>query len=170
MPCQNCNQNQATTHIKRLLNGQLEEFYLCADCARGSVSPGFGFQLSDLFGGFLGHSVKQQPAAQVSVSRCGLCGASLAEIAKNSCVGCAKCYDTFYIQLAPTLQRIHGSLEHTGKTPEDSNPGLKLRREREQVLTDLRKQIAQAVKTEDYEQAAKLRDEIRKLEGGAEHV
>jgi len=171
MLCQHCNAHPATTHIKRLQGGQLEELYLCADCARDSVNPGLGFALSDLFSGFLGHSVKQQPAAQAPIKRCDLCGASLQEIAKSSCVGCAKCYDTFYLQLEPTLQRIHGSLTHTGKTPEDSNPDRKLRREREQTLASLREQITHAIKAEDYEQAATLRDEIRKLEGGdAKHV
>ena len=165
MLCQHCNQHQATTHIKRIINGQAEEFHLCQNCARESGLFGgsdFGFQLSDLFSGFLGSSVKQQPSAH----RCGLCGASLGEIVKSSRVGCAQCYETFYAQLEPTLQRIHGSLEHSGKTPEDGNPQLRQRREREQALASLREQIAQAVKDEDYEQAAKLRDEIRRMEEG----
>ena len=175
MICQHCNTHQATTHIKRVVNGQAEEFHLCQNCAResglfGGGTPDFGFQLSDLFSGFLGSSVKQQPAALVPALRCGLCGATLAEIAKSSRVGCAQCYETFHAQLKPTLQRIHGSLEHTGKTPEDGNPQLRARREREQALAELREQIAQAVKDENYEQAAKLRDEIRRMEEGGEAV
>jgi len=181
MLCQNCNQHQATTHIKRFIGGRAEEFHLCPNCAResgllgdgpnlfGQSFPDFGFQLSDLFSGFLGSSVKQQPAALAPAARCGMCGASLQEIAKTGRVGCAKCYEAFYAQLEPTLQRIHSSLEHAGKTPEDGNPDLRLRREREQTLAALREQIAQAVKSEEYEEAARLRDEIRRLEeGGAE--
>jgi len=173
MLCQNCNANPATTHIKRFVGDRAEEYHLCPGCARASGLlgdgglglPDFGFQLSDLFSGFLGSSVKQQqPNTLAPVARCGMCGASLQEIAKTGRVGCAQCYETFYSQLEPTLQRIHGSLEHAGKTPEDGNPQLRQRREREQNLAQLREQIAQAVKSEEYEEAARLRDEIRRIE------
>jgi len=172
MLCQNCNQHPATTHIKRFIGGRAEEYHLCPGCARESGLlghdglPDFGFQLSDLFSGFLGSSVKQQPAALAPVQRCGMCGSSLPEIAKTGRVGCAQCYEDFYAQLEPTLQRIHGSLEHAGKRPEDGNPELRQRREREQNLIALREQIAQAVKSEEYEEAARLRDEIRRIEEG----
>jgi len=172
MICQHCNNHPATTHIKRVVNGHAEEFHLCKHCAGESglfdSDAGFGFALSDLFSGFLGSSVGLTPAVQSP--RCNLCGVSLSEIVKSSRLGCAQCYETFYAQLKPTLQRIHGALEHTGKTPEDGNPELRRRREQEQQLADLREQIAQAVKDENYEQAAQLRDEIRKLEGGVDHV
>ena len=167
MICQHCNTHKATTHIKRMVNGHAEEFHLCRNCARESGLFGgndFGFHLSDLFSGFLGSSVSQQPSVQAP--RCGLCGATLNEIIKSSAVGCAQCYEAFYTQLKPTLQRIHGSLEHTGKTPEDGNPDLRVRREREQVLAGLREQITQAIKLENYEEAARLRDEIRRMEEG----
>ena len=177
MLCQNCNQHPATTHIKRFIGNRAEEYHLCPNCARecGLLNeggmPDIGFHLSNLFSGFLGSSVQQQPSALAPVARCAMCGSSLHEIAKSGRVGCAQCYEAFYAQLQPTLQRIHGSLEHAGKTPEDGNPDLRLRREREQSLAQLREQIAQAVKSEEYEEAARLRDEIRKIEeGGAENV
>ena len=177
MLCQNCKQHQATTHIKRVINGQAEEFHLCPNCAResGLGLPDFGFQLSDLFSGFLAQSQlgqgSMQQGALAPAARCGLCGSSLHEIVKSGRAGCAQCYETFYSQLEPTLQRIHGSLEHAGKTPEDGNPDLHARKERERNLADLREKIAEAVKDENYEEAARLRDMIRTLEeGGADHA
>lgn len=171
MICTQCKQQEATTHIKRILNGRAEEHHLCAACAQksgllesGLPFPDFGFHLSDLFGGFLGSSI--QKSAVAPAARCGFCGSSLHEIIKSGRVGCAQCYETFYRELEPTLQRIHGGLEHAGKTPEDGNPGLSRRRAREQGLAALREQIAQAVKAENYEEAARLRDEIRRMEGG----
>ena len=176
MLCSQCKQNEATTHIKRVVNGRAETFHLCPACAQGSglfesalALPEFGLHLSDLFSGFLGSSV--QHSALAPAPRCGFCGSSLHEIAQSGRAGCAQCYDTFYDQLEPTLQRIHGALAHSGKTPEDGNPDLRARREKEQALARLREQIAAAVKEEDYEQAARLRDEIRRLEeGGESHV
>ncbi|MCL2532270.1 MAG: UvrB/UvrC motif-containing protein [Oscillospiraceae bacterium] len=167
MNCEKCNNHPATTHIKRFAGGVAEEFHLCAACAKASglLSPDGGFNLGDLFGGLLGNSVSQQPAVAQS-PRCAACGLSLQEIAQSGRMGCAACYDTFSAQIAPTLQRIHSSVQHSGKTPEDGNPALRERRERESTLTQLREQIAHAVREENYEQAAKLRDEIRALEQG----
>ena len=171
MLCQQCNQREATAHIQRVINGHSEEFHLCPNCARESGLLGegdIGFHLSNLFGGFLGSSVQQQPVALAPAARCGMCGASLHEIAKCGRVGCAKCYEAFYRQLEPTLQRIHGSLEHCGSRPEDKNPDLHARQERERLLNSFRERIAAAVKDENYEEAARLRDEIRRMEEGGE--
>jgi len=170
MLCQHCKQNEATTHIRRVVNGAAQEFHLCAACANEAglaqlAVPEFGFHLSDLFSGFLGSSLHGQ--ALPSPVRCALCGSSLDEIIRSSRVGCAHCYETFAGQLQPTLQRIHGALGHTGKTPA-TDPAETLRRQKEQEVARLRGEIATAVQAEDYEQAAKLRDEIRKLEEGGE--
>ena len=169
MLCQHCKQNEATTHIRRVINGAAQEFHLCAVCAKEAglppAVPEFGFQLSDLFSGFLGSSLREQ--ARPAPLRCELCGSSLEEITRSGRVGCAQCYETFAEQLQPTLQRIHGALRHTGKVPE-TDPVLAQRRQKEQDVARLRGEIAAAVQAEDYEQAARLRDEIRKLEEGGE--
>ena len=180
--CQHCKQNEATTHIRRVLNGEAEEFHLCAACAKEAgllpqeafgfpggpaqfAVPEFGFQLSDLFSGFLGSSLRGQGQALPSPVRCELCGSSLDEIIRSSRVGCARCYETFAAQLQPTLQRIHGVLKHTGKTPV-TDPAIAQRKQKEHEITHLRGEIAAAVQAEDYEQAAHLRDKIRTLEEG----
>jgi len=170
MLCQHCKQNEATTHIRRVVNGTAEEFHLCAVCAKESgiaqlAVPEFGFQLSDLFSGFLGSSLRGQGLP--SPVRCALCGSSLNEIIQSSRVGCAQCYETFSEQLQPTLQRIHGALRHTGKAPE-ADPAVAERKQRQARIEQLRGEITQAVQDEDYERAAMLRDEIRTLEEGGE--
>ena len=165
MLCEQCKQREATTHIQRVLNCQSQEFHLCAACAReaGLVAmPSFGFQLSDLFSGFLGSSL-QQAQPQLAPARCALCGSTLREITQSGRAGCAQCYDTFYDALEPALQRIHGALEHAGKTPD---PAARGRRQAERQVARLREEIAAAVREEDYERAARLRDEIRELEEG----
>lgn len=174
MLCEQCKQREATTHIKRIVNGRAQEFHLCHNCAQesgvlaGGGFPEFGFHLSDLFSGFLGSSVQQNAAVLAAPARCGFCGSSLHEIVQSGRVGCARCYEAFYDQLEPTLQRIHGALEHAGKTPLSGSPELQARKQKEQTLSQLREQIAAAVKEENYEEAARLRDEIRRLEEGGE--
>ena len=177
MLCQHCKQNEATTHIRRVVNGAAQEFHLCGNCAKEAGLPSqkaFGFPgapgqmpefgfLSGLFSGFLGSSLHGQGQSLPSPKRCELCGSSLGEIIQNSRVGCARCYETFAEQLQPTLQRIHGTLNHTGKVPE-TDPAEAARHQTEQEIARLRGEIAAAVQAEDYERAAALRDEIRTLE------
>ena len=169
MLCEQCKQREATTHIQRVINGHAEQFHLCGACAREAglanlAMPNFGFHLSDLFSGFLGSSL-QQAQPQLAPARCGFCGSSLREITQSGRAGCAQCYETFQDALEPALQRIHGALEHAGKIPE-ADPAVQGRRQAEQQIARLREEIAAAVREENYEQAAKLRDEVRKLEEG----
>ena len=68
MRCQHCNQNEATTFIKKNINGHKEEMHLCSECAKElgvmdefrmpSMSEMFG---DSFLGNFLGAGVK--PAA-----------------------------------------------------------------------------------------------------------
>ena len=170
MLCEQCKQREATAHIQRVINGRAQEYYLCAACAKEAgldLMPSFGFQLSDLFSGFLGSSLQQAQAQPQAPARCGLCGSSLREITQSGRAGCAQCYETFYDALEPALQRIHGALEHMGKTPE-ADPAAQGRRQAERRIAGLREEIAAAVREEDYERAAQLRDEIRGLEEGGE--
>ena len=171
MLCQQCKQREATTHIQRVVNGRAEEFHLCASCAReaglANLMPNFGVHLSDLFSGFLGSSLQQAQPQRMPAARCGFCGSSLREITQSGRAGCAQCYEPFRDALEPALQRIHGALEHKGKTPE-ADPAVQSHRQAEQQIARLREEIAAAVGEEDYERAAQLRDEIRRLEEGGE--
>jgi protein arginine kinase activator len=172
MLCEQCKHREANTHIRRVINGEAEERHLCAECARESgAMPGigdFGFQLGDLFSNFLGSSFSGlSTQALPSAQRCAFCGSSLAEIARDGRVGCASCYETFYEQLKPTLQRIHGGLRHSGKAPA-TDPAVEQAKQRQAAIERLRASIAAAVQAERYEEAAKLRDEIRALEEGGD--
>ena len=174
MLCEQCKQREATTHIRRVMNGAAQDFHLCGECARESGVPvaanigDFGFHLGDLFSSFLGSSFGGLTAPALPGSqRCAFCGASLAEIARDGRVGCATCYETFYDQLRPTLQRIHGALQHSGKAP-TLDPEIERKNQRKASIERMREDITAAVREERYEDAAKMRDEIRKLEEGGE--
>ena len=92
--------------------------------------------------------------------RCEGCGATFSDIVRTGKAGCAKCYETFYEQLLPSLQRIHGKTKHTGKVPQSASQQAK----KNHHLAQLKEQLNQAVEAQDYEQAAKLRDEIQSLQ------
>ncbi|MBO7404788.1 MAG: UvrB/UvrC motif-containing protein, partial [Clostridia bacterium] len=86
------------------------------------------------------------------------CGTTLREFAQRG-AGCPKCYETFEAELAPTVSRAHGGSEHTGRVP------LKYRDriERKHRIEALEAERAEAVKNENYERAAEIRDELKAL-------
>lgn len=172
MLCQNCGKREATTHIKRVVNGETSESHLCAECAASlgysDVFSGFGLSFGDLLGGFLGETAVPQSQLETG-NRCRKCGSSWNDIVRAGKVGCADCYRTFYDRLQPTLQRIHGRIRHTGKASGSAGTYAPVQEKtpqelREEKIEALRKKMNDAVAEQDFEQAAKLRDEIRALE------
>ncbi len=161
MLCQSCEKRQATTHIKTILNGELKEFSLCPECAAklgyGSFFGNFGFDLDKLFGSFM-----EGFGETKNSKRCKFCGSSFEDIAKSGKVGCAQCYDEFYEELLPSIQRIHGRTSHAGKLARSAGAEVRIRNE----MAKCRNELEQAVKAQEFEKAAELRDRIRELEKG----
>lgn len=162
MLCQNCGKNEATTHLKRIIGGEKTEMHLCSQCAKalgyGSMFNGFWLDPGDLFGGLFGEIPLNKTRGRTV--RCEKCGCSFDDIVKSGMVGCADCYKTFYDKLLPSLQRIHGKTEHQGKFPRGANEETK----RIHMITELKSELSKAVDEQDFERAAKLRDEIKDLE------
>ena len=167
MLCQNCGKNEATTHIKQIINGDMAESHLCSDCAShlgySDVFSGFGLNLSGLFGGFLGDMMPSISAGKSP--RCPKCGTSFEEIVRSGKVGCADCYRTFYDKLLPSIQRIHGKIKHSGKVT-NSAPVESKEETTEEKIEKLKIAMNEAVAKQEFETAAKIRDEIKALEGG----
>ncbi|MCI6007810.1 UvrB/UvrC motif-containing protein [Oscillospiraceae bacterium LCP25S3_E10] len=162
MICELCGKNQATTHVKSMVNGEYTEMWLCPHCAKekgfGSLFAHTATDFSSFLGSFFGDGLP----SRTSATRCKSCGSSFADIARSGKVGCADCYTNFYDELLPSIQKIHGNIQHTGKVVAGAGADLKLSREIEKT----RQELAQAVKEQNFELAAKLRDKINDLEAG----
>lgn len=160
MLCQSCGKRQATTHIKTILNGELKEYDLCSECANkmgyGSFFGNMGFDLNKLFGSFM----DSFPSAALTAKRCQCCGSSFEDIAKSGKVGCANCYDVFYEELLPSIQRIHGRTSHIGKLAHSAGTQVKIKNE----LSRLKAELQKAINEQEFEKAAEIRDSIRELE------
>ena len=159
MLCQSCEKRQATTHIKTIMHGELKEYRLCAECAAklgyGSFFSDFGLDLDKFFGSFM-----ESFSPERSSKRCSFCGSDFASIARSGKVGCAHCYEVFYDDLLPSIQRIHGQSFHAGKLASSAGEELKMRSE----IESCRRELEKAIKTQEFERAAQLRDRIRELE------
>ena len=158
MLCEKCGKNIATTHIKTSINGVVEAHHLCADCAKHNSYVQNQFGLENLLGSFFDDSVKSTVRSDKR-KRCEGCGLCFDDIAKTGRVGCDKCYDTFFEQLLPSLQRMHGKAYHAGKRPlvAVEQPAVE-----EDRLEQLKAELKQAIEEENFEQAAALRDMIKK--------
>lgn len=161
MLCEKCGKNPATTHIKTAVNGKITELSLCGYCAAKAGYNGFaGSTFSGILASMLGQSLKS--GSPVTARRCQCCGATFADIAETGKVGCALCYNEFGEELLPYLKRIHGSVHHTGKNPGNNQLIIK---EENNTVSKLKAKLATLVAAEKYEEAALVRDEIKKLEG-----
>lgn len=112
---------------------------------------------SDFFDGF---DIFMQPTTFKEQKKCPVCGHTYSDFAGTGKIGCSECYNVFREPIVDTLAKIHPNTIHTGKIPSKSGEKLKLKRKYE----SLKAELSQAVKNEDYEKAAKLHKEIRKME------
>lgn len=170
MLCDVCNKNQATVHLTEIVDEQMTELHLCEECARQkSIQMEQQFGLSDLLAGLVDFG-KHVEGEEPSKACCSNCNLSYDDFKKIGRLGCSNCYSSFIKYLTPLLKRIHGSTIHTGKLPKGvtSVPMETVKKAEPPVtkcdLLDLKNQLQEAVKIENFEEAAKLRDKIRELE------
>ena len=173
MLCQHCNKNEATTHVKTMINGEYAEYRLCPECAHELGYDNMFRDFTADFGGLLSSFFSNALPARSGAARCQSCGSSLNDIKNSGKVGCADCYDTFFSELMPTIRSVHGNTEHLGKHPmtieytvnEDEKTDAADASASDDRLESLRAELKKAVGDEDFERAAQLRDEIKELEG-----
>ena len=165
MLCERCKQNTATTHYRQVINGQESQINLCGKCASemgvGKMLNPFAFDISQVIGQVFGQQAGKEKSMQDMV-RCPGCGGSFQDIVHTGKTGCAQCYTTFYQQVLPSIQRIHGKTEHIGKISAGAGEHMKARAE----LKKYKEELGEAIERQDFERAAQLRDAIRDLEQG----
>ena len=171
MLCQKCQKKEASVYYKESINGVTKTMALCPDCAeeaRQSGSLNFNIGSAGLFGdnnmdslfASLFSPKTQKSAKSDHVKKCTLCGATFAELMREGKTGCPDCYAVFEEELRPTVSRIHGNVTHTGRAPKKR----KAQRATADKLRCLKQDLENAIKAEAFENAAKIRDEIRALE------
>ncbi len=161
MVCDACKQQQATVHLTEIVNGQMTELHLCETCANqkgAQVESHFG--LADLLAGLADFSKGQDVEPESSSKSCANCGMSYDDFRKVGRLGCSECYGTFRRSLSGLLKRIHGSTHHMGKTPSRLVKPSRAKSE----LAELKRRLERSIEIEEFEQAARLRDQIREIE------
>ena len=170
MLCQKCGIKSAVVHYKKTINNNSAQVHLCENCAG----------INTLMSGFLSG---MNPQSTRQVVKCDFCGLTQNDISSIGKAGCANCYTVFREYLIPIIRRIHGTDTHAGKKPkphaEESPTAISTEEptttdimiidsSKDSELETLEKAMRQAVLDENYEEAAKLRDQIAKLKNTEE--
>lgn len=174
MICQVCKKNNATIHYKTNVNGKQTELYLCPECAEKNgigkkvsfepidvIDGFFGKSTDDIFGGLFAGMINDTHNKSVGEAKaCPVCGMRFSDFLHGGKIGCSECYNAFANSLGSTLKRIHGNVEHCGKVPE----GKKSEISDKKKIEALKVKLNEAIEKQEYEMAAKYRDEIREIE------
>ena len=177
MLCQNCGKNEVTFRYTQVINGVKKEMNLCDNCARElglkdmnfSMPISFSNFLSDFFNDYSDNLLPSFMGTQVK--ECNNCGTTFDEFLNTGEFGCSDCYDTFEDRISPILKNLQGANRHIGRgyreiTPSTANKEKvsKSVDKKESKLEKLQKDLQKAIKEEKYEEAAKIRDEIKAME------
>jgi len=155
MTCERC-QDEATVHLTEKTDGGRRELHLCAECARkaGLALPAAAPQLAldavvqNLILTHVGELV-----GELANLTCPHCRLKYMQFRACGRLGCPHDYDVFARGLVPLLNRVHGATRHVGKVARNRpEAGERLK---------IRAELREAVDREDYEHAARLRDQLR---------
>lgn len=159
MQCSICKEKPATVHLTQIVGDKMQKLDLCEECAKAKgVNDPAGFALADLMLG-LGAAQELDPSVSGTELKCARCGFTQADFKKSGRLGCPECYQTFSDGLNGLLKTMHKGTRHVGKAPE----ALRASRDNADKLKTLQKKLAKAVESENFEEAAQIRDEIKQL-------
>ena len=176
MQCHICKTRTATVHLTEIIDGQRTESHLCQSCAqKEGITIKSQLSLNELLGSLIAvHQQADEQGQSEAEKICPVCGMTMEIFRKQALLGCPKDYEIFERNLQVIIEKAHdGNLTHKGKIPSNistqticSNDTVKDKKEikTENETKELEKQLEQAVRNEDYELAAKLRDQIKAMQ------
>ena len=162
MLCCVCKEKPASVHLTEIKGDKVQKVDLCEACAKSKGVNDSSFALADLLLGLGASQEIDQSSGGVEL-KCPHCGFTQADFKKSGRLGCPECYQTFVEGLEGLLKSMHKGTRHIGKVPE----ALRRNRESADRLKLLQKKLAKSIEEEDFEQAAVIRDELKKVSASA---
>lgn len=161
MVCDQCGERDAVVHLTQIVENAVTQLHLCEKCAAERGIETTVSMPKHPLGDFL-QAVQQQASQHPGdAARCAYCGTSLRDFRASGRLGCAQCYGAFENSLRDLLRRVHGASTHVGRRYEVPDPASL---ERDMTRGELMDKLQQAIRSEEFELAASLRDQIRTLE------
>lgn len=174
MLCEKCQQREATVLYTEIIGGVKKEQHLCEECAakftsfkvtkpENSGELTLGDLLSSIFDTYYPENTQKEK--NETDFECSACHTTYDEFLKSGRLGCAHCYENFEPLLGKTLKSIQGADLHTGKRPIGEVASAKNILDEMPKIDRLGFELQAAIESEEYEEAARIRDEIRALKG-----
>ncbi len=143
--CEVCGKREAKIKVTAVIGNKRKDTWVCEKCE-------LVIGIKEQFAG--------RPREQFTPQKdlvCPECLMSLTEFKRSMRLGCPKCYEVFGEELKGIALKFHGVTSHSVRK------NLKLALS-EFGIKELRRRLEEAIKKEDFELAAKLRDEIRRMQ------
>jgi protein arginine kinase activator len=132
---------------------------ICPVCAakQGISQDGnaINLNLPNLIAAMSGITAQQPPGP---APHCPACGTRLDQFQESGRLGCARCYEIFEPFIRPLVKRAQAGEAHRGLAPARLAPEAPTAEE-----ATLRNRLKECVASERYEEAARLRDQLRAL-------
>jgi protein arginine kinase activator len=154
----------ATIHLTEISEGLRTEMHLCEQCAQEQgIAAKTQISINELLSSLLAAQPTDDelfgPSDQET--KCPHCGFTLEQFRRQGVLGCPHDYEVFEKPLLGLIEKAHnGQTRHCGKVPSKTPRRTK----KQMALANLRERLNAAVRSEDYELAAKLRDKINRME------
>jgi protein arginine kinase activator len=168
MTCELCGEHEAVVHIQQIVGDDVYDLHLCEGCAKdkgiSSKADKIELTLSEILTGLLDD--EQMSASKRAALECPNCGKKYDDFRKEGTLGCVECYNTFGLEIKTLLKNMGGKIRHTGKYP------AKLKMYKTLLIDKevLKQNLKEAVKNENYEEAAALRDRLNEIESASAEV
>lgn len=182
MKCENCGKNEANVKYTQIINGEKKQMFLCEECSEKlgindiqfNMPINFTSFLTDFFDDMNEMAMMPSLGGIQNELKCSKCGLTWDDFLHTGRFGCSNCYDDFELKVDPILRSLQGATSHIGRLGDvkagnnvKQNLDDKIEEKETQTLTkleQLKEDLKQAIKEEKYEEAAKIRDEIKKIE------
>ncbi len=162
--------HEAAVFLTQIVDGKMTQVNLCEKCSKDKgVTDPTGFQLADFLIGAGGAKKAKTSVVEDDSLACPECTFTRAHLKKIGRLGCPECYHTFSADLENMLRAMHKGTRHIGKVPGNAPPATLSTRRAPKVsakkrLGEIKDSIERAVAEERYEDAARLRDEMRDID------
>ena len=164
MKCDRCGA-PSVYHSTLIVNGVSQKTSLCRDCA---IKEGvFAQEKSSLFDEMFSSFSDLLGFEQVENLVCPICKTTLKEFKSTGKLGCPNCYDMFRDEISSIIKRIAPFEKHKQDAIKSTKTKTKKLTKDEQINA-LRQEMKLAVSEERYEDAAKIKKQITKLESANE--
>lgn len=187
MLCQNCGKNEANIRYTQIINGVKKEINLCTECAKSlgmenlEMPINFNSFLGDFFNDYAETGLL--PTFHTNELKCKKCGMTYSGFIDSGVFGCSECYNVFSNPIESLLKNLHGTANHVGRVPkgkvsnmenhkggtsdnienEKNSKTDKSKLEQDNKTRELERKLELAIKEERYEDAAKIRDELKEM-------